>query len=169
MTPGMIIAKFFGGRFHMRNMAMFLSFVVCATLLSGCERYWLDRQMEELCKKDGGVKVYEKVMLPPAEYERVFNFVAAAKSKEERYGSGYRYVLKSDVVAGKGVDPDKGRGTLTRYYGALYRALDGRLLGENISYQRVGGDLFTFGFQPSGNHCPKPRIDLAQSIFVKGE
>lgn len=152
----------------MRGVAIMIIAVI-VTLLSGCERYRLDRQMEELCKKDGGIQVYETVTLSPAEYDKLFKYVAAAKSQEERYGPGYRYVVRDEVVTGADNDPEKGRGKLTRYYGALYRASDGFLLGENISYQRVGGDFFTFGFQPSGSRCPNPRIDLAQSIFVKGE
>lgn len=37
-------------------------------VLGGCERWALDRQMEEMCRKDGGVKVYEKVRDPGIEF-----------------------------------------------------------------------------------------------------
>ena len=39
-------------------------------LLTVCEKFALDRQMEELCKKGGGVKVYETVTLPPEMFDQ---------------------------------------------------------------------------------------------------
>lgn len=37
--------------------------------LAGCEKYALDRQMAELCKKDGGLEVYETVTLPRSAFD----------------------------------------------------------------------------------------------------
>lgn len=146
----------------------FLTLVTAAIFLVGCERYKLDQQMAVLCKKDGGVKVHEKVTLVPAEYNEIFRHVAKEKSYEDRYGPNYRYVHKWEDLVGAKADPEKGEGRLSRFYAAIYRRSDSYLLGELVSYGRTGGDFFTFGFHPSSNHCPKPRIDLAQSIFVKG-
>ena len=47
-----------------RRATLLLTFAALTTALAGCERWSLDRQMEELCKKDGGIKVYETVTLP---------------------------------------------------------------------------------------------------------
>lgn len=141
--------------------------------LSGCERHALDRQMEELCKKDGGIKVYETVKLPPSEFSNtgqpLAKYVPIAKSPEDYLGPDYRYVQKQEVLAGKNANTEKGEGRLWRWHSSIYRRSDERLLGESISYGRSGGDGFTFGFQPSSNHCPKPRIDLIKSVFVRGE
>lgn len=149
-----------------------IALITAASLvLAGCERWALDRQMEALCKKDGGVKVYETVTLPASEFsdtgQPLARYIPLAKTDAEYLGPDYRYVQRKETLFGMGTDPEQGEGQLSRWYSAIYRRSDGRLLGESISYGRSGGDWLTFGFQPSGNHCPKPRTDLIKSIFVK--
>jgi hypothetical protein len=141
---------------------------VALIALPGCEKYRLDRQMEELCKKDGGVKVYETVTLSPGEYKALFEYKVAAKSQEKYYGPDYRYVSSSKHLVGRDGDAEKGRAELRRIYSAIYRRSDNRLLGESVWYSRVGGDLILFGTQPSGNYCPVPGVDLAQALFRRG-
>jgi hypothetical protein len=139
--------------------------------ITGCERSALDRQMHELCKKDGGVKVYETVVLRSSEFsstgQPLAKYTNSAKSDSDYLGPDYRYVQSREVIVGKGADMERGEGQLSRWYSAVYRRSDDRLLGESVSYGRGGGDGFTFGFQPSGNHCPNPRIDLIKSVFIK--
>ena len=142
--------------------------------LAGCERWALDRQMEELCKKDGGVRVYETVTLPASEFSNVGQPLAKyerlAKSPEERLGPGYRYVERRATVAGHaGAKPERGEGRLLRVHQAVFRRSDQKLLGECVWYERGGGDFLTFGFQPSSDYCPKPRVNLIGAIFLKGE
>lgn len=141
--------------------------------LAGCERFALDRQMEELCKKDGGIKVYETATLPASEFsstgQPLAKYIPLAKSEADYLGPEYKYVQQRKIIVGQGADIQEGEGQLSQWYSAVYRRSDGLLLGESISYGRGGGDGFTFGFQPSGNYCPKPRIDLIKAIFIKGE
>lgn len=140
--------------------------------IAGCERYALDRQMEELCKKDGGVKVYETVTLPASEFSNLGQPLAKygqqPYSVEHSLGPDYRYVEKRTFLVGAQANPRKGEGQLMRWYHAIYRRSDDRLLGESVWYHRGGGDGFTFGFQPSGKSCPRFDRDLAQSVFTKG-
>lgn len=140
--------------------------------LAGCERYALDRQMEELCKKDGGIKVYETVTLPASEFSNVGQPLARywkeGMPKDERFGPDYRYVETRDVLVGLHADPTKGEGQLVRSHQAIHRRMDGQLLGESVRYDRGGGDYFTFGFQPSGKSCPHFTKGLEQAIFIKG-
>lgn len=147
--------------------------------LAGCERYALDRQMEELCRKDGGVKVYETVALPAGYFEhdgrlRVSQSMAyglKADGEEARFqrvgDDEYRIVSKKTHLVGKDADPTKGEGNLARRHTAVYRWSDKHLLGESVEYWRGGGDGFTFGFQPSGNFCPQPRADIVQLVLLK--
>ena len=51
----------------------------------------------------------------------------------------------------------------------LDRWSDKHLLGESVEYLRGGGDGFMFGFQPSGNLCPQPRVDIVQLVLLKGK
>jgi hypothetical protein len=159
-----------GGR--MRT-AIAMPLVALAVLpLAGCERWALDRQMEELCKRDGGVKVYERVTLPPSDFTSVGQplgrYWKPGTPPDERLGPEYRYSQKSEILVDKNAQGERGKGRLDRSYVAIYRRADNKLLGEAVSYQRGGGDLFTFGFEPSRNACPLPSVDLAQSVFVKG-
>lgn len=155
-----------------RRAALLLTFAALTTALGGCERWALDRQMEELCKKDGGVKVYEKVRDPRIEFSNgapFFRHTSPNWPQDEYYGPDYRYVVKREILVGKDAKPERGEGRLDRVQSAIYRKVDNKLLGESIVYQRGGGDLFSFGFMPSGNACPLPDEGLAKSIFVKGE
>lgn len=149
-----------------RRVSRGLLLLAC-TLLAGCPRWELDRQMEALCNKDGGVRVYEQVTMPSAQYQEFFKNIGRSKSKDEYYGPDYRYVSKLEVIVGPGADANRGEGQITRWYQAIYRRSDGKLLGEAVLYSRAGGDVFTFGFQPSGNACPKPRVSLLTSTFVE--
>lgn len=141
-------------------------------LLAGCERNTLDRQMEELCKKDGGVKVYETVTLSAREFEELRQYPLTAKSPADFYGPQYRAVSTKEALVGKNARAGTGEGQLSRLYWAIYRRADDRLLGEEVRYLRVGGDLLTFiGFQPSSASCPHVEhyLGLGQSIFIKGD
>jgi len=138
----------------------------------GCERWRLDQQMEQLCKKDGGIKVYETVTLPASEFgpggEPLFKKRVPGTPREGILGPEYRYTTSMDILFGKGATTENGEGQLVRWHHAIYRRLDSRLLGESVVYIRSGGDLFTFGLQPSGSSCPRLKRDLTQSVFIKG-
>lgn len=144
-------------------MFLFVGFAV-----AGCERHALDKKMQELCHKDGGVKVYETVTLSASDFDALKKY-SKERFRENYYGPDYRLVENSKILAGEENGPQQGKGRLKRFYSAIYRRSDGRLLGESVLYGRTGGDGFTFGFQPSSNICPRPRADLGQAIFLKGE
>lgn len=164
-----------GGRRGTRTRSVIASSLAVLSLLglAGCERWELDRRMAALCKKDGGVKVYETVTLPASEFsstgQPLAKYIPLAKSDADYLGPDYRYVQRREILVGQNADIGKGEGRLSRWYSAVYRRADGRLLGESVSYGRGGGDGFTFGLQPSGDYCPKPRVDLIKAVFVKGE
>jgi hypothetical protein len=140
-----------------------------ALALSGCEKFALDRQMEELCKKDGGVKVYETVTLPPDMFDQWGDPFPGWRGRplEERLGSAYRYVVETVYL--KQGDPLKGEGQLRRTSERIYRRSDGKLIGEAISYGRSGGDFIVYA-HPTSNHCPIYQSDsegLIKSVFRK--
>lgn len=153
----------------MRSLGGISTIVVLLIALSGCERYALDRQMEELCKKDGGIKVYETVTLPPSEYEAIWKYAARPVSPAEYYGPKYRTVSGREVLIGKDTKAESGDGQLARLHWAIYRRTDDRLLGEQIEYRRNGGDFITFGFQPSSAYCPHVDHGIANAVFIKGD
>ena len=151
-----------------RLVALLVTLAGLTVALGGCERWALDRQMEELCKKDGGVKVYEKVRDPRIEFSNgapFYRHTSPNWPQDEYYGPDYKYVVKREILVGKNADVMRGEGRLDRVHSVIFRRVDGKLLGESILYQRSGGDFFTFGFMPSGRNCPSPEVGLAASIF----
>lgn len=161
----------------MRRIVAVSLAVISLLTLAGCERWALDRQMEEFCKKDGGIKVYETVILPASFYDKygVLKSGPLMPVAEDawfvRIGSGddYHHVVRNEYIAGKGANTERGEGYLKRVHEAVYRWQDKHLLGEMVLYSRGGGDWITFGFQPSTNFCPRPRVSLTQFVFIKGE
>jgi hypothetical protein len=155
---------------NVKTVTMNATALMMALAGASCSKYALDQKMAELCKKDGGVKVYETVTLSAAEYAGQLKFSTTA-SREDYYGPEYRFVEEYRVLVGNANDPDPevGRGRLSRWYSAIYRRADGRLLGEAVQYGRTGGDGVTFGSEPSNSQCPLPRVSLSQSIFVEGK
>lgn len=148
-------------------------------LLTGCERNTLDRQMEELCQKDGGAKVYEAVTLPASYFEHdgrlrlgpplALGVSSPAESaKFRRVGDDeFRVITTRKVLVGVTANPAQGGGQLIRLHWAAYRWPDRKLLGEQVEYRRIGGDGFTFGFQPSSASCPRVERGVEQLVFVK--
>lgn len=142
--------------------------IVIGFNLPGCEKYQLDRQMEELCKKDGGIKVYETVTLPPEMFDQWGDPFPGwrGRPQEERLGRDYRYVVRTVYL--KMGDPFKGEGRLDRTIIQIIRRSDGKLLGEAVSYGRSGGDFIAYA-HPSSRSCPAGlnRNQLIHSVFVK--
>jgi hypothetical protein len=148
--------------------------------LSGCERYALDRQMEELCKKDGGIRVYETVTLPASHFEPDGRLLTGeptvegvdSKTQELRYrqvgNDEYRIGIRRQVLSGSMSNPNEGSGRLIRLHWTIFHRLTSKVLGEQVEYRRVGGDGFTFGFQPSSSSCPAVQKDVSQIVFLKG-
>lgn len=101
--------------------------------LSGCEKWRLDAQVKELCAKDGGIKVYETVKVPPGKFDK-FGIVRVPMKKDAKPEDEYYY--EWEIQYFKQGNPEMWRNHFT-----LYRAKDKRLLGEATGYSRRGGDL----------------------------
>jgi hypothetical protein len=132
--------------------------------------------MEELCKKDGGTKVYEPVTLPASYFDpdgrlRLSQSMPWGSDGDfRRVGEDeFRIITTKVYLVGKDADPAKGEGSLARWHVAVYRWADRKLLGESIEYWRGGGDRFTFGFQPSSSVCPSLRTSLTSLVLLKGQ
>jgi hypothetical protein len=138
-------------------------------MAAGCEKLSLDRQMEELCKKDGGVRIYETVALPPEMFDQWGDPFPGwrGRSMEDRLGPNYRYMVETIYL--KSGDPQKGEGRLDKTVTKIVRRSDGKLLGEAVSYGRSGGDFIAYA-HPSSRSCPVYQDDkqwVIKSVFVK--
>ena len=151
--------------------------LIAMALLSGCgEKYAADKEMQALCAKDGGVKIYETVTLPKSEFGRggwgkpMDKYWSGQADPENRLGPDYRYVERSEFL--RRGDTLRGEVQMIRSTEKVYRRVDGKLLGESVLYGRSGGDHFInriLGGHPSSLTCPNPPIAFLTSVFIKGE
>jgi hypothetical protein len=151
-----------------------LIYVVTGLMLGGCgAKYAADKEMQELCAKDGGMKVYETVTLPASEFSQwgrpLDRYWSGQIDPENKLGPDYRYVEQSAFLQ-RG-DTLAGEVEMFRSVEKIYRRKDGKLLGESVSYSRSGGDApinRILSGHPSSSTCPDPRAHLLTSVFIKG-
>ena len=137
-------------------------------LLAGCERekHRLDEEVRRLCAKDGGVKVYETVKLTPKLLDRSgriwIPLIGEAKESDEYY-----YVSEMVYLYG-GKTSQIEDAVMWRNNFKIIRRSDGKVLGESVSYSRVGGDI-PGPWHPSSFSCRdiSKYPGLETSIFVK--
>jgi hypothetical protein len=126
--------------------------------------------MQDLCKKDGGVKVFHRVTLPSQDFSKDgiplsrYWLDPTLIGTNSRLGPDYRYVVTETILdAG---DPMKGEGRLVQRKEEIYSANDRTLLGQSVWYGRAGGDVFVLEhFSTAG--CPSPVESLLAAVFVK--
>lgn len=132
--------------------------------LAGClrEKDRLDAQVREMCAKDGGMKVYEQVRVPVDRFNDFGQirvpFKSVAKVIDE-------YFYESETVYFR-----KGNPSMRRSNVKLIRSDDLKVLGEVVSYHRVGGD-FPGPWHESSQSCPENvnEVELAKLIFMKNK
>jgi hypothetical protein len=117
----------------MRTPLIFATIV--GLLLAGCEKARLDAQVKELCAKDGGIKVYETVKLPPDKFNQWGqpNFYKPTQGED---ALGREYIFKEDRHYYRSGNPEMSR----RQYEIIRRS-DGKRLAVSIVYGRGGGDM----------------------------
>lgn len=148
----------------MKSITTLAVAIAMLQLLTGCEKARLDQQVKELCAKDGGIKVYETVKLPPVKYDEyarnnwIFPNKAQAKLTDDFFTETDRYYYK------------KGNPEMSRRQYRIIRHSDGKVLGESISYGRGGGDM-PGPWHDSSYQCPPISKDypgIEALIFQKG-
>lgn len=130
----------------------------------GGQKVYYDWQVERLCARDGGVKVYETVKLPTERFDKWGN-VGVPNKRYVKPSDEYFFETEIEYLR-------RGNPSLERARTVLIRRGDGKVLGESIRYARGGGDLPGPWHQTSF-HCPAiaaPGMpNLEQSIFLKAE
>lgn len=129
----------------------------CASSPSKSE---LDAEVKRLCAIDGGVKVFETVVLPANRFDKYGGIRVPSKDDAKSSDDYYVEWHVRHIV--------DGNPSLRRDQFQLIRRTDYTLIGEAISYGRRGGDL------PGPSHdsslrCPENASDqdLFQRVFVK--
>lgn len=123
-------------------------------MLFGCEQARVDARMEELCKIDGGMKIYEKITLPKEDFDQ--GGVPILFNGWNQSQSGYMFVSKFEKLKSN-------KPTLSKTTTSIIRERDGKPLGTYIYYTRIGGLMPTLG-PDSAKNCPS---NARESVFLK--
>ena len=137
-------------------------------LLVGCERekHRLDEEVRRLCAKDGGVKVYETVNLPPDKFDRYGN-VKIPDIEKAKESDKYYYVSEMVYLYGGKTSQDY-EARIWRNHYKIIRRSDNKVLGEYVSYTRRG-DGFQTPWHPSSFSCSdiSKYPEFEKAIFLK--
>ncbi|MBX3677248.1 MAG: hypothetical protein KF853_09530 [Rhodocyclaceae bacterium] len=146
----------------MNKPLVILAATTVLLLLSACEKDRLDAQVKELCAKDGGIKVYETVKLPPEKFDK-YGVVRIPFKQDAKPEDEYYYEWKVHIYV-------EGNPSLRRDHFLVIRKSDSKLLGEAISYARRGGDM-PGPWHPSSFRCPEDSGNsiLHQRVFIKAD
>lgn len=126
-----------------------LALTGCMGYVPGQQSYW-DAQVREMCEKDGGVQIFEYIVVSPeqaAKLPKVGNFLGVGSEKlaspeEPAYTRTRRTVIREHSP------------TVIRYEVEIVRRLDQHVIGTAVSYGRGGGDFPSLA-EPSNFHCPE--------------
>lgn len=149
-----------GLRRRMGPSALLLaSLLACAACSSEADR--LDAEAQRLCAIDGGVKVYETVVLPPDKFNELGQALVPL-GKDDR---GWGYYVKSEE---KKLFGEEGTPKLIRFVESVVRASDGKTMATSVSYMTGGGELLRGPIQYQLKVCPPLAGQrLADRVFMK--
>jgi hypothetical protein len=132
----------------------------CTAYLPGRQSYW-DEQIREMCAKDGGVVVYERVKLTHEEFKRLGGLERALPLPTESNSTSahpyFRRVVDTRIHT---ADPE-----VMRSETQVIRRSDGKVLGRSVRYWRRGGDIPTGIAHESSYICPAS-AELTPQIFI---
>ena len=131
-------------------------------------RWRADKLVDELCAKDGGVKVYETVVLPKEKFNQWRQF-HVIEQRAMKPGDEYYTAWKTEDIIGRHNSSEIWRLSVYRHHFLMYRTADKKILGESIGYTRRGGDPIG-PWMPSAYECPDD-IDneLSKQVFFSSK
>jgi hypothetical protein len=151
----------------MRGLKILL--VACMTaLLSSCEIDRLDAEVKRLCAIDGGIKIYETVMLPPEKFNA--KGLPELPFNKDNAGFGYFYKqLPNEYLAPRRSDYEGPN--MWKEVTHVVRSSDQKVLAVVTRYVRAGGEFLQGPIHYSANSCPGLSIfdELLKKTFIKGE
>lgn len=141
--------------------------VILLASVTGCvtpNQRLYDAEVDRLCAKDGGMRVFEQHPLPSSNFdENGYLKLPANSTWQAVVGPAFKYVYEKELI--KGSQAQSAR--VWRYSQKLFHAGSERLVGEAVLYVRAGGDLLG-GFTESNYRCGA-KADLLQNVFFKGD
>lgn len=144
--------------------ALMVSCIGCAT---PSQMYW-DHKVKELCEKDGGVTVYEKVEILKKDYPnlKLTTSGAVILPSADHAKSDDPFFTKSNTIVLHDGSPE-----VFKFEQLIIRAKDNKELSRHVSYGRRGGDIIPVD-NPSYFLCgsDESSLNLLKSVItIKGE
>lgn len=143
-----------------------IALLSCAGYVPGRQAYW-DARVTELCSKDGGVTVYQKVRLTPEQLSRGVlpttadgRISVAIKALSHPEAPVYA-VDKITMI-------NERNPRVTRVETAIVRRSDETIVAKRVRYARFGGDFPTGISEASSFLCPDAQrlaTETHQSLF----
>ena len=137
----------------------------CMGWVPGRQSYW-DAKVKELCKKDGGVTIYEKVRISRSDLKRGVLLVNGSGEIEVSQKAFAR--PDAPVYAERKITYlREGNPVVGRTEWNFIRRADDKIVAKSISYGRGGGD-FPSPAERSSFRCPDRQKELAdlQQLFI---
>lgn len=133
----------------------------CAGYVPGRQSYW-DAQVKEMCEKDGGVTVYERVKLTQIEYQRLGGVGGTISVPPRRSAEpNYPFVADRKITKIRESNPE-----VYRLETIVVRVADGKALSRQVEYGRIGGDLPSPAHRSSyGCSDVGVRLDVERQTF----
>jgi hypothetical protein len=137
----------------------------CAGYVPGRQTYW-DAQVKEMCAKDGGVSIFEKIRVTPSEVKLLghVNGRIAIPVKELANPRSPVYAVNTTSVV------REGNPAVWRSEWNIIRRIDGAVLARSVTYNRSGGDIPSPAYE-SRLTCPAQKTissDLQRLFIVEG-
>ncbi|WP_037588298.1 hypothetical protein [Stenoxybacter acetivorans] len=146
---------------------IFLTWLAASFWYGGGRVYYYDAEVKRLCAIDGGVKVYEKVVLSPEDYDKLMEEGLQSKDSNNQMANYFSEDTGTDITI------KKGNPTIKRSSSTVIARNDNRVVAEIISYYRIDGE-FPVPWHSHGFSCPdypnygnRPNRSIERSIFIK--
>lgn len=133
-----------------------------------------DRKVDQLCAKDGGIFIYEKVVLPAENFDEdgsfthefIWSLLGNKKVEDTPYKRKHSV---ENIDFFPQLIPVRTAIVVKRVHYYMIRETDGKVLGEYVNYSRLGGDYLRFTEWQSAHGCGISHSNLTKSVFVKGD
>jgi hypothetical protein len=148
--------------------------LLAVVTLSGCmgwapgrQAYW-DAQVKEMCDKDGGVKIFEKLRISKPDIDllgRIDGKIAVPSKNSAHPNAPVYSELK--ITSIRDANP-----RVFRSESVIIRRADQTILARWVAYSRSGGDFPTGLSEGTSFNCPDLKAitsDLQQLFIVEGE
>jgi hypothetical protein len=130
----------------------------------GRKAYW-DSKVREMCAKDGGVSIVEKISISMEERNNLpqVNGIVAVTTKSLSDPRSPAFLTISETTIKSG-DP-----SVLRYEQVVMRRTDNSAIAKAIFYVRSGGDIPSHAF-PSSYYCPSLKeigLDISKVFKIE--